>query len=232
VTPLSFDGFWRAIARMERDGTLPEWAADHQERSRASRERALASAYELIADEGPEAFTMEATASRAGLSIGALYDRFPSREAVLALLGMAVMEEAAIEIDRAVSQTDSATECLRAYVTTMVRLFRRRRAVIRTIRASRTGNPELARFVSQGNERIHGRIRDRLRTGLPEPLHERLEYALFMSSAAAREGVLYDALASYGADADDERLAVEIHRAATAYLGIMKEHGAVHPPSP
>ncbi len=230
VSPLSFEGFWLGVARMEREGTLPGWATDHQERSRSSRQRVLAAACRLVAAD--DAFTMESLATQSRLSIGALYARFPSKEAVLALLGLAIMEDGYLHIERATRDGSSATATLRAYLATIISLFRRHRAVIRALRTFRATSPELARIISRANDRIHGLVRERVRPFLPEARYEALEYALFVSSAAAREGVLYDALTAYHLDADDARLETEIHRAVTAYLELPRDAGVEPDPTP
>lgn len=228
MTSLSFEGFWSAIARMEREGTLPDWAVDHQGRSRASRERTLEAAYRLIADASE--LTMDAVAELADLSIGALYARFPSKEAVLVLLGLAVLEDGFLYIERALSDQATVTQIMRSYVSRIVAVFRRHRAVILEMLRLRTGSPDMARIIRTTNERIHELVRSRLHPLLPDSLHERLEFALFMASAAAREGVLHDALAVYRTDAGDEDLAGEICRAMEAYLGM--EEVIDHTPQP
>jgi len=50
--------------------------------ARRNRERILAAARELFADEGPAA-RMDAVAARAGLAVGTLYRHFPTKEALL-----------------------------------------------------------------------------------------------------------------------------------------------------
>jgi AcrR family transcriptional regulator len=57
-----------------------------QARSRATVERILASAAELIAERGPEAVTMTEIAQRAEVVIGSLYQYFPDKAGVLAAL--------------------------------------------------------------------------------------------------------------------------------------------------
>lgn len=218
MSPLSFQGLWLGIARMQADGTLPEWAIDYQERSRKSRERVLGAAYGLIAEEGD--FTMEGLADRSGLSVGALYARFPSKGAVWSLLGLAVMEDGYLKIEGAIRECTGAQDTLHAYLSTVISLFRRHRSVIRMLRQLRSESPDLAKIVNRANDRIHELLRGRIRPFLREEKHEALEYALFFASAAAREGVLYDALASYRVEEGDLRLETEVHAALSAYLGL------------
>ena len=57
-----------------------------QARSRATVERILESAAELIAERGPDAATMTEIAQRAGVVIGSLYQYFPDKAGVMAAL--------------------------------------------------------------------------------------------------------------------------------------------------
>lgn len=54
-----------------------------QARSRAALERLLAAAREVLADRGPEEFTIAAVAERAGVSVGGVYRRFTGKEQLL-----------------------------------------------------------------------------------------------------------------------------------------------------
>lgn len=53
-----------------------------QERSRASFERVLQAARELLEEEGYSSFTIQRVSERAGVSIGSIYARVPSKDAL------------------------------------------------------------------------------------------------------------------------------------------------------
>src|SRR5581483_4676904 len=53
-----------------------------QKRSRASLERVLAAGTQLLEEEGWEAFTLAEVSRRAGVSIGSIYARMPSKDAL------------------------------------------------------------------------------------------------------------------------------------------------------
>jgi AcrR family transcriptional regulator len=56
-----------------------------QRRSQESLERVLAAGLEVLIDVGFEGFTLQEVSRRAGVSIGSIYARVPSREARHAL---------------------------------------------------------------------------------------------------------------------------------------------------
>jgi tetracycline repressor-like protein len=57
-----------------------------QRRSQESLERVLAAGFELLKEEGFEGFTLQAVSKRADVSIGSIYARVPSREALFMAL--------------------------------------------------------------------------------------------------------------------------------------------------
>jgi AcrR family transcriptional regulator len=67
-----------------------------QQRSRVSLERVLNSAVELLAEVGLERFTIAEVCERSGVSIGAIYGRFGSKETVLHAAHTHAMSELSI----------------------------------------------------------------------------------------------------------------------------------------
>jgi AcrR family transcriptional regulator len=61
-----------------------------QRRSQESLERLLRAGFEVLKEEGFEGFTLQEVSRRAGVSIGSIYARVPSREALI----MAIYERA------------------------------------------------------------------------------------------------------------------------------------------
>ena len=70
-----------------------------QRRSQESLERVLQAGFELLKEQGFEGFTLQEVSRRAGVSIGSIYARVPSREALI----IAIYE-------RAMSWTDASDE--------------------------------------------------------------------------------------------------------------------------
>jgi len=174
------------------------------------------------------AAALKDVAAAAGVSVGAVYGRFPSKEAILLLLGIIVIDgvcrrfEEALEPPRGTTGTFGALA--RAYVTTLVREFTRHRSLIREVRKHAGGDPSLRRLADRTNRTTHGAFLERARTFAgqidhPDP-ESRLNYALFAVNAAGREAILSGALSTYAVDGSNAELIEELTRMMTAYVGI------------
>lgn len=64
-----------------------------QRRSRESYERVLDAAYRLLEENGFEGVTVQEVATRSGVSIGAIYERFGNKETLLRSVHARLMEE-------------------------------------------------------------------------------------------------------------------------------------------
>jgi AcrR family transcriptional regulator len=70
------------------DGPIVPWGAPHAERADAVRNRRhlLATARQMLAEQGPGKLTMDALAERAGLGKGTVFRRFGTRAGIFAAL--------------------------------------------------------------------------------------------------------------------------------------------------
>jgi AcrR family transcriptional regulator len=66
-----------------------------QDRSRETQERIVRAALELVAEKGREGPTVSEIAQRAGVSVGAFYGRFPTKEALFDHVDRQLFEESA-----------------------------------------------------------------------------------------------------------------------------------------
>jgi AcrR family transcriptional regulator len=73
-----------------------------QRRSQESLERVLQAGAELLLDVGYEGFTLQEVSKRSGVSIGSIYARAPSKEALILTI-----------CDREMAKVSAANECLR-----------------------------------------------------------------------------------------------------------------------
>lgn len=224
MSALRFEPFWSRMDALQAAGLAPPWLDDRQARSRHTRERILEAASHLIASRGWAAVTMQDLAREARISIGALYARFPSRGAVLALLGSVVFDAAAARFERALDslpQNASLGRVIGRYVETLLEEFAKHRLLIIEVRRQGEGVPELRRLMHEINRRVHDAFYRRARRvprvrGVAR-IEGRLAFALFMINAGAREAVLAGALAQYPVP-HDARLGAELTRMARRYL--------------
>lgn len=94
-----------------------------QERSRASFERVLQAARELLEDEGYPSFTVARVSERAGVSIGSIYARVPSKDALFHAVHARVMEEIGEEYE-AIAEAEAGSDLpTRELIAETIRLF-------------------------------------------------------------------------------------------------------------
>jgi AcrR family transcriptional regulator len=125
-----------------------------QRRSAESLERVLQAGLEVLTETGFEGFTLQEVSRRAGVSIGSIYARVPSREALLLAIherAMAVMTEQEQQLER-----DSAVEGLssRERVETLVAdIMLRNGQMLRVFMRQAPMNAEIWK---RGAENSHG----------------------------------------------------------------------------
>ena len=162
-----------------------------------------------IAIAGQELFTVREydavsvadIASAAGVSVGAFYTRFPSKEHLVVYLMRDIAEELLAEMGREMSEQRladcDAREVMRRYLVMMGRAFVRHRGLLRpaTLIARQTQNAELPEFLRRFNDSPHGHVRTlllaRLRRLPRDVAVRRIDAAVLWSSAAMREVLLY-----------------------------------------
>jgi AcrR family transcriptional regulator len=208
----------------ERD-ELPEWMIDRQGRARATRERVLTAAARLLERQPFDRITMQTIAAEADISIGALYARFPSKDAVLGQLGLAVFEDVRDGLVRAL---DSLPEeaglegVVRAYVDTLVKALHRFRTVVVALRASAGAQSTLGSLAREANHAIHVAFLTRAQQYVSAIPHAdpsaALQWTLFMTNAAAREALLTDALSHYAIAGGRRALRHHLTQSALSYL--------------
>jgi AcrR family transcriptional regulator len=178
----------------------PPWSVDRQRRSRRTRALILESAHGRIEGVGLERMSVHDLARDVGVSVGALYARFPSKQAILTWLGLGSL----VELERMFSWSlgpelpDDAplAEAVRAFVASLVTHARRHRRILIELRRQEP-EPATASLVLRLRERAHAHVRGRLvpaleRAGHPEP-EAATDFAIFHAEAAVTAGLLTDA---------------------------------------
>ncbi len=95
--------------------SLPEAARRERKDMRRNLERVLQAAHELFAERGPDV-TMEEVARRAGVGVGTIYRRFPSKEQLFAAVSHAVCADAQHCLHQAAEDAHDMPGKLRAIV--------------------------------------------------------------------------------------------------------------------
>jgi AcrR family transcriptional regulator len=91
-----------------------------QRRSQESLERVLQAGFELLQERGFEGFTLQEVSQRANVSIGSIYARVPSREALIKAVyerAMLWTEEQAEPLERAAHRPGTTREQIEAIAT-------------------------------------------------------------------------------------------------------------------
>ena len=183
-----------------------------QERGERRVADLLEAAASEFAEVGYDAATMKAIAKRAGASIGAVYQYFPNKAAVVSALRTQYvndMEERWIHLEEAAAGL-SVKERVQRFVDVMIRFMKERPAYITIMDA-----PAFSRRDKKTRERLRERLANVLRTRRPA-LSEEQAYRVAIVSLQMIKGMntLY-------ADArPQERLEItrEYKLALTAYL--------------
>ena len=201
--------------------------APKQVRSVALLQRVAAAARDLFTTRDYELVTVADIAAAAGVSVGAVYTRFPSKEHLLVYLVGDVAEELSERMARALSpdrwRDSGLSEVVRFYLAEMAAAFVTHRWVLRpaTIVARQVRDEALTRLLAEFNRRIHGQFRELVLAASSEIAHpdpaQAVDVVILMVSAAMREAVLYGEPVSRLAPTQ-ARLVDELHRAAVLYL--------------
>ena len=116
--------------------TIEKWSLPAtQARSRATRERLLASAERVFAEKGYDGAKISDIAEDAGCSVGAVYFRFKDKDALFLAIVESFVEEARAGLARLLAGTmdADAETTIRIFVTATAANFRRHKGLFRAI---------------------------------------------------------------------------------------------------
>lgn len=150
-------------------------------------------------------------AARAGVSIGGFYARYRSKQALLEVIELAVLDEFSETARRELDGAGSTVAGIaRAYAQMLVTNFTSRRSEILQLQAYARGNDAARERVRLFNQSVHDRMRELLGG---HASRRRVDLALFFTGACAREAILTPNLGVYGLRLTPEELAGELARA-------------------
>lgn len=204
-----------------------------QERSKRTHEALVQAALHLLTNRSYQDITIQEVVAKAGVSVGAFYSRFSSKEALLDALDKWLSEEFHYSLDQAYPDPEDElpepetpgfapgpVEILARYTSAVVRFCRAHREVL--LQVQRHADPASPSRPDRWR-RIHTIAQERLGARLQQadrsfPTGLRLHLALFMIRAACRDAVLRDALRECPVAINDDILVREIARSALSYL--------------
>lgn len=210
-----------------------EPAEPKQGRSRRTHKAILDAALELLASKPFHEVSVMEIVGRAGVSVGAFYSRFASKESLLDALDAQLSEEFHSLLDKAFPDpgeevpepvtpgfSPGPTEILARYTSAMIHFCRtHREALLEAQRHTDPASPARSARWRRLHTIAQTQIASRLTRDNPAfPTGLRLHLALFMIRAASRDGVLRDALRECPVAINDDLLVREIARSALSYL--------------
>ncbi|HEY1632883.1 MAG TPA: TetR/AcrR family transcriptional regulator [Rhizomicrobium sp.] len=125
-----------AASKKTKPSAAERWALPAtQARSRATRERLLASAERVFADKGYDGAKISDIAEDAGCSVGAVYFRFKDKDALFLAIVESFVEEARAGLARLLAGTadEDAETVIRTFVMATAANFRRHKGLFRAI---------------------------------------------------------------------------------------------------
>lgn len=201
-----------------------------QERSERTLARLVEGARKILESRSLEQTTVSEIARSAGLSVGAVYSRFPDKRAFLRYLqdeSYGKLQEAYARLHGAGEEPGGTLEeALRTFIAEMARLYRKNRGAMRSLLLESWTDPGHQKRRMAFTSDVIGRTVVRLLNKEGPPEHPRpeaaLRIAMHMATSALREAILFDetwwrdgsGAGSHGA------LVSEVTAAVLAYLKI------------
>ena len=199
-----------------------------QQRSQDLLARLIDASRALLDEKDFESISIADIAKRAGVSVGVLYTRFPTKDHLLVHLASAFADDTAALMARTFADDRvaglSLTELAELYFTNVAQAFTRHRRMLRsvTLLVRTTEHAELRAIVQRFNVAVHSRFAEcalRLRRGIRHPDAERaVNFAMLAASATLREMVLYEEPVSNLARGQAAKAGRECARLFASYL--------------
>ena len=173
-----------------------------QRRSQDLLARLIDASRGLLDEKDFESISIADIAKRAGVSVGVLYTRFPTKDHLLVHLASAFADDTAALMARTFADERvtglSLAELAELYFTNVGQAFTRHRRMLRsvTLLVRTTEHAELRAIVQRFNIAVHSRFAEcalRYRRAIKHANAERaINFAILAASATLREMVLYE----------------------------------------
>jgi AcrR family transcriptional regulator len=209
-------------------GSSPRARRPRQARSRATLDRFLAAAAELLAERCFEEATVAELVRRARSSVGAFYARFESKEALLHELDERVLEAGRASwaefLDPVRWKGKPASALVEGLVARLVDGRRKRRGLLRALALYARARPDSA-FARRGAElnrlltrHLTERLLERRREiGHPDPARA-VAFALELADSVTRDAIVFEDTGFAPARLTDRELKSELAGALRLYL--------------
>ena len=204
-----------------------------QSRSRESLQRLLNAAAEVLTERGLEGATIPRIAAKAGLSPGAVYRRFPDKDALLQTVVLTVLEQNDENTRTLLTPEFAKQGSLQFFAKQIIEKSlqgqRQNAKLMRALDQYILAHPNAAfkKKVNQLNIRTTRRVADFLLLKRKEIKHPDPEaavsFALIQVGFALREMILLDTMSEEWSSLlpkDDNQLLRELTRAFLSYLGV------------
>ncbi len=210
-------------------GLLSGVRLPRQARSRASFDRMVASAMDLIAEEGLEGATVQEILSRSGSGAGTFYARFDSRDALLAYLATHFWQDALDGWETVLAperwSAAGAREIVIQFTRMLVLWSRAHGSVLRAflVHAMSHAEPQLLDRTAELDNRVADYLIDLLLQRSDELGHSDPEQAVRLATLQVFATLRSRYIFAWGAREDgieDEDLASELAIAFLRYLGL------------
>jgi AcrR family transcriptional regulator len=204
-----------------------------QARSRATFDRLLSAAVELLAERRFEDTSVTELVRKAASSVGAFYARFESKEALLHELDVRLFEVGRAKWREFLAperwEGASAAQILEDFVARLVDARRERRGLLRALAIyvrSRPGS-EFAKRSAKLNRLLTERLTDLMLTRRQEIGHPRpvlaIAFALEIVDSVTRDAILFADTGLAPARVSDAELKAELLRALKLYLRLKED---------
>lgn len=220
--------FTFSTTRVQTSGTRLIHREPRQQRSQDLLARLIDATRDLLDEKDFERISIADIAKRAGVSVGVLYTRFPTKDHLLVHLASAFADETGALMQRKFADDRIADLTLTAlaelYFTTVAQSFARHRRLLRsvTLLVRTTEHAELRPIVQRFNLAVHRRFAEcalqQRRFIRHDDAEGAVNFAILAASAALREMVLYEEPVSNLARGRAVKAARECARLFTTYL--------------
>jgi len=197
-------------------------------RGRATLDRLLDAAEQMLSEKNWEACSVTEIARRAGSSVGAFYSRFPDKDALLHALHERFVTDAFATIDAALSveRWEGATigEIMRETVKFTVGLYRERAGLIRAFVIRASSDSEFQGRTLQLRRHMTERLRALILARRRELLHPApaiaAEFTTRLVHSMLQAQVFVEDNAESGSRLSADQMTTELIYATLAYMGV------------